>query len=268
MSRRSRPAAVRRRRRPAVGPGPGHRILATLQWSAFAAAFVGAVLFLTWRLLAAFDFAYPVFYDVLDLGATIERYGPDNERRSGFHRTGRDERERVFGALVEAVRNDGAGLAALSYHTPDGRELGRLLTPAEIRHLEDVAALVMVFERTGWLALTLALGLAATAVHKRRHPPPRRSFAAGIGVIVAAVTAIVLALGPERVFYWGHEQVFPADHQWFFYYEESLMSMMMRAPDLFGAIAVLWLVSALLVGGVAFEAVYRLIRLRARERYR
>ena len=36
-----------------------------------------------------------------------------------------------------------------------------------------------------------------------------------------------------------HEWVFPAEHQWFFYYQESLMTVLMKAPDLFGAIAIL-----------------------------
>ena len=40
-------------------------------------------------------------------------------------------------------------------------------------------------------------------------------------------------------FYALHEWIFPDNHQWFFYYQESLMTVLMKAPDLFGAISVL-----------------------------
>ncbi len=46
-----------------------------------------------------------------------------------------------------------------------------------------------------------------------------------------------MLIGPTKVFYWGHEVVFPENNQWFFYYEDSLMSTMMKAPALFGPIA-------------------------------
>ena len=65
----------------------------------------------------------------------------------------------------------------------------------------------------------------------------------GLGVVVVAV----LVLGAEKVFYQFHVWIFPAGHQWFFYYEESLMSMMMKAPDLFGYIAIMLVVLAVII---------------------
>ena len=59
-----------------------------------------------------------------------------------------------------------------------------------------------------------------------------------IGFILCCGVLLVL-VGPVEVFYALHEWVFPANHQWFFYYEDSLMSTLMKAPDLFGAIALL-----------------------------
>jgi uncharacterized membrane protein len=49
--------------------------------------------------------------------------------------------------------------------------------------------------------------------------------------------AALLTVGFREVFYAFHEAIFPPDHQWFFYYQDSLMSTMMKAPFLFGYIA-------------------------------
>ncbi|MDZ7747428.1 MAG: hypothetical protein U5K43_00035 [Halofilum sp. (in: g-proteobacteria)] len=73
-----------------------------LRWCLFGLVLGLASVALAWRMLAV-DFAYPVLYDLLDIGATIERYGPENEVRPGFQRTARGERERVFGAIVDAI---------------------------------------------------------------------------------------------------------------------------------------------------------------------
>lgn len=78
----------------------------------------------------------------------------------------------------------------------------------------------------------------------RRVPFPNLSEQLGKVFVIAAFLAILLAVfGFETVFYQLHIWLFPADHQWFFYYEDSLMSTMMQAPVLFayigGSIAVL-----------------------------
>lgn len=55
-------------------------------------------------------------------------------------------------------------------------------------------------------------------------------------------------IGPTRVFYTLHEWVFPSDHQWMFSYQESLMTTLMKAPDLFAAIAVAVGMGMLVIG--------------------
>jgi len=247
-----------------VTDGRRARLRRALVWALFAVALALASLHVTWRALAAVDFGYPVFYDVLGLGATIDRYGPENDVRPGFHRTSRAERERIFAAIARAIRNGGAGLAELRYHARDGRVLGRVLTEAEVQHLRDVAALVTAFERVGWSAWVVLLVLTGAALGSRKWPPRPRYLAVGLLGALVIASAAVFALGPEAVFYWLHEQVFPPDHQWFFYYQESLMSMMMRAPDLFAAIAVVWLGGAALTGVGLFLAIDRGLRAWAR----
>ncbi len=54
---------------------------------------------------------------------------------------------------------------------------------------------------------------------------------------MAAMILLVLVIGRARCFYQFHVWIFPDDHQWFFYYQESLMSTLMKAPVLFGYIA-------------------------------
>ncbi|MDX1609385.1 MAG: DUF1461 domain-containing protein [Halofilum sp. (in: g-proteobacteria)] len=241
------------------------RGLYMLRWSVLVLAVVIGCLFVVWRGLAAVDFAYPWLHGLLDIGATVAEHGPRNPVRPGFERTDAAEQARLFGAIVDAVRADGRGLAELIYRTPGGQPIGRLLTPAEIQHLQDVARLIGRFERLGWLALALLpLLLGAAAVRRERPPSGRRlGLSLGGGVAVAALT--VLLLGPVEVFYWLHEQVFPPGHQWFFWYQESLMSMLMQAPNLFGAIAILWFVPAALLSGLALWAILHGLRRRAGE---
>jgi hypothetical protein len=66
-------------------------------------------------------------------------------------------------------------------------------------------------------------------------------------VPLAAIATATLLIGPVKAFYWLHTLVFPPGHEWFFYYEDSLMSTMMKAPDLFGYIALLWASLSLLL---------------------
>jgi hypothetical protein len=70
----------------------------------------------------------------------------------------------------------------------------------------------------------------------------------------------VWVVGPVQVFYVLHELVFPAGHEWFFYYQDSLMSMMMQAPNLFGPIAVLWLVLAFSIAAALWFGLDRLLQ--------
>ena len=75
----------------------------------------------------------------------------------------------------------------------------------------------------------------------RLPPPPLGRYLAYLALAAAALALGVIAVGAKQVFYTAHTLIFPAGHQWFFYYEESLMTMLMKAPDLFAAIAAEWL---------------------------
>lgn len=215
-----------------------------------AAALLGA-LFLAWRLVASVDYLYPALYQPAGIGAHIDRFAPENRYRNGFGETDRDERQRLFAAIGRAIRDDGRGLESLSYHDPAGKRLGSLLRPPEIVHLRDVARLVSGLEMAGVAALlVLALQVAVLRRRRRRLPAARRMLLmTGAGFLLTVVA--VLVIGAKRVFYSLHDLIFPAEHQWFFYYQDSLMSTMMKAPDFFAyvaaalavlAIGLLWLI--------------------------
>ena len=196
------------------------------------------------------DFLYPVFYSALDIHGHIQEFAPQNRYKSGFEHTTREERFRLFGAVVDAIQADGEGLQELTYHAPDGRPIDRLFRAPELGHLQDVAHLVKRIAPVGWLAVAwFGLHLALIRRRRWRVPPLRRMLGASLLATAAATLAVLLA-GPRALFQWFHEVAFPPDHPWFFYYQDSLMSTFMKAPDLFGAIAV-----ALVVLGLACYAV-------------
>ncbi len=197
-----------------------------------------ASLYLSWRTLAALDFLYPWLYEAAGIGAHIDLYGPQNRYKTGFGETTRDERQALFAAIARAVRDNGRGLESLSYHDPDGRELGVLLRPAEVIHLRDVAKLVHWLEVAGLLSLAFVAFHLVAMRRLRLTTPGAGALLLWTLALVMAVAAAVIAIGPVDAFYALHRWIFPADHQWFFYYQDSLMSTMMKAPDLFGYIAV------------------------------
>lgn len=231
------------------------RPLATLYWCVFAVALLVASLFVSWQVLAGFDFAYPIWHDLLGIDETVSRYGPENRWRQDFEQTTPGERARLFAAIVDAIHANGRGLADLRYHDSEGRELGRLLRESEIVHLRDVARLVGWFEIAGIVALALVMVFTGEARWRHRPLPPARRFLGGAAAVLGMVGIAVLTVGPVTLFYALHEVVFPDDHQWFFWYEDSLMSTMMQAPNLFGAIAAVWFPFALALAWAGLWAI-------------
>lgn len=222
------------------------RILFWVLWAWYLLVTLLLSLGLAWVLLAQFDFCYPLLYEPAGIDGVIARHGPENRLRPGFETTSRQERERLFGAIVQSIHRRGEGLEALHYHAPDGSTLGPLLTRPEIRHLRDVADLIQR-ARPWWWGMALLWLVQTGFWWRRRSPLPSPGGWALLGAALIGIPVLaVLIAGPVAVFYGLHRLLFPADHQWFFYYQESLMSMMMRAPDLFGYIAVLLLIIGLL----------------------
>ena len=205
-----------------------------------------AALWLAWILLARVDFMYPTAYRLLDIPATLESYVPHNRHgKRNFIQTDAAEHARLFEAISHAVRNGGDGLERLRYHDTQGRVLGTLLTHEEVTHLRDVAHLVASGERAGMLALIGWLGLITLLLARRRALPGAWTLLLGSGSMLAVAGVAIWITGPVEVFYTLHRWIFPPDHPWFFYYQDSLMSSLMQAPNLFGFIGALWVFTAL-----------------------
>lgn len=202
---------------------------------------------IAWGGLFKVDFMYPLFHDIGGIAQGIEKYGPLNRYKTGFGETTRQQRVALFHAINEAVHSGGDGLADIRYQTPGSGGSQQLLREPEIVHLQDVAALInLLAVFVAAVAVAWLLLLVFAALHKHALPP-LRAQCIGLGAFFVAGLALVLALGPERVFNTLHIWVFPDDHQWFFYYQESLMSTLMLAPTLFGWIAAAWALLTLLI---------------------
>ena len=227
-----------RQSKPARTAGPGH--LAIL-----VAGSLLASLYLSWRTLAATDFLYPVLYDAIGIGEHIDTYAPQNRYKRNFERTTAEERKALFAAIAEAVRDRGRGLEGLSYRDPRGQQLGVLLRAPEVIHLRDVARVVRIMEIAGLLSLALVSFHLVLLRQLRLSLPAAGRLVAYTAAGVATLTVIVIAIGPVEVFYAFHRWIFPADNQWFFFYQDSLMSTLMKAPDLFGYITVALVLLAL-----------------------
>jgi hypothetical protein len=226
-------------------------------WPLFFTCQLIALALVSWHLLAQCHFAYPLGYQLLDLDKNIAEFAPLNRYKDDFELTTPKDHWRLFGEISDAVQASGVGLRDISYPLKNG-ETTALMHDAEIIHLQDVANLIDRFYLTGSISLLLWIGLIAFIYQQKLKLPPIKNILLGfvVGFVVIAIT--VLALGPTAVFYWFHEQIFPNGHQWFFYYQDSLMTTLMKAPDIFAFIALLLL---LLLASLWCAALYLINRL-------
>ncbi|MDZ7641008.1 MAG: DUF1461 domain-containing protein [Desulfurivibrio sp.] len=198
-------------------------------------------LLLAWLTLARLDFLYAVWYQALAIEEHITYYAPQNRQgRADFAQTSPEEHRRLFGLIVQAIQGREEPLASAHYYNAEGRKLGKFLRAEEIGHLRDVKRLVAVLTRAGWWFTAAALFL-APFLWWRRLPLPLPGGVAAMWLLLLGVVGIILWWqGPQEVFDRLHQWIFPPDHPWFFYYQDSLMTTTMKAPQIFAAIAALW----------------------------
>lgn len=204
-------------------------------------------LYVSWMLLAKADFLYPLWYEVANMEEHIEHYAPQNRFRHNFEQTDKADRLELFSGIVTAIHHHGDGLSALSYSIPNRPVPVPLLHRQEIEHLTDVANLIDFMKTLGWFLL-LFWSLLTTYLLMSKSPfPTLRHAAWNLGIGLALLGGILALFGLKNVFYQLHIWIFPAEHRWFFYYQDSLMSTMMKAPDLFAYIAATLLGIGLLI---------------------
>lgn len=216
-------------------PAAANRTLSALLAPALLLATAG----LAWVTLSQADFGFPWLYDVLEIDENVREYAPLNRYREGFENTTRGERLALFSGIVEAINADGRGLEKLRYRPGAGAPPVPMLREPEIVHLRDVARLV-----DGFLLAAAVAGVAAFVIvlvlARRRDRLAAGALAWSAGASLLAPTLLALAAFDATEGGWFsrlHELAFPPDHQWFFYYQESLMTTLMKAPEPFGPMA-------------------------------
>ncbi len=195
-------------------------------------------LFLAWHTLSAANFGYTALYYWLDIDQTVQEFAPKNQFKQNFELTEKADHVQLFHDIVKAINAQGSGLADLSYSDPKLNQKTPLLHNAEIIHLQDVANLIAILN---YIAAYLGFALVSLLMvlyHRGQcqFPPLLYSMGATVGICLFA-TLIIIVFGAEDLFYQWHTLVFPENHQWFFYYHESLMTTLMKAPDIFAYIA-------------------------------
>jgi len=199
-------------------------------------------LLIAWIVLAQQNFLYGVWHDHAGIGRAIEHFAPKNKFKPGFADTSRDQRVSLFAEINHAVHNQGEGLAQIAFDTP-GHGSQTLLREPEVVHLQDVANLISFLKYGSLIMLLIWGGLTWYLLKKNAVPSLKMQFI-GTAVLLTVATLCILLIGPVTVFNTLHIWIFPHENQWFFYYQESLMSTMMWAPYLFGWIAIALVVYA------------------------
>lgn len=214
----------------------------------------------SWTILSKTNFFYAHIYEFNNLALHIAKYAPQNRNKEDFELTTTEEHIRLFGEIAKSVNSDGEGLAKITYRA-NGKEIDTLLTQAEITHLEDVSHLVTPLKSAGLgvsVALLLFLGICWLYKEKRQRylwrPMGLFSSIVGLLILVAASTGTVFIVGPQKVFYFLHEVFFKDKGQWFFYFQDSLMTTLMpevvfaNISILIAALtAIIWVVSLILI---------------------
>lgn len=206
--------------------------------------------FLAWQISATSDFLYSTWYEALKLDETIKKYSPYNKYKNGFENTKKQKHIELFSGIVDAIQNDGDGLRQLRYTNLKTNKTETLLTDAEVIHLQDVGRMISKIKYLGIFGLFVTSVVFVFMREKNIDISKfRYHLYGGVGTVFV-LSLLVVLIGPIKIFYLGHELIFPNNHQWFFYYEESLMSTMMKAPVLFGPIACQLLLLSIIIWSV------------------
>jgi hypothetical protein len=214
-------------------------------WPFYALTLFISVTLIAWHLLAQLDFAYPQAYKLLEIDKHISRFAPQNRYRSQFELTSQDEHLQLFSEIITGIQNNGKGLATITYS--HAGKSSTLLREAEVVHLQVVANLVDRFYWLGTASILVSIILFVLIRQIKTPLPKPRQVMAGIFFLALSGIATFIIVGPRKLFQWLHTQLFPEGDQWFFYYQDSLMTTLMKAPDLFGFMGALLVMVTLLL---------------------
>lgn len=227
-------------------------------------------LYVAWMANAQLGYGYSWLYQIYGIESHIAEYAPQNRFREGFESTSAEDHKRIFQQIVDSVHGSvgasGKALLAIKYSV--NGEMFSVLHKAEIIHLQDVAVLIQRIHLLAAACLFFFIlffnwHYRSEILYKKRKTPRikqqnvNKAVASLKGVfsvflvLVLTIVILFLSVGAKDIFYQMHVWIFPDKHQWFFYYQDSLMSTLMKAPDLFGGIAL----QILLLGIIIFVTV-------------
>ena len=221
-------------------------------WPTYVITLFLSSLLISWHTLATVDFGYSSAYKLLSIPEHIQQFAPINRNKKHFETTNKEEHHRLFSEIVVSIQDGGKGLADISYYyqsqpIPYQPQPIPLLIQAEVLHLQDVANLIDTLYPVGIGMILISLLLIALIRHFKLPAPSLFQATASIRILLLALAATLIIFGPEEVFNWFHIQVFPEGHQWFFYFQESLMATLMKPPDLFAFMGAVVGVFALII---------------------
>ena len=202
-------------------------------------------LFLAWKSLSTVNFFFDKLYEFHAIDEQIEKYAPQNRNKTNFEVTSSTEHHRIFAEIVSSINSKGDGLAEISYFGPSGNRIDAFLTEAEIIHLKDVSNLVASFAKIVIILTCILIVFYGFSfyykVTRSRYfwKPVSTSFSVStMFLTLILLTGIIFLVGARSVFHILHEILFANKGQWFFYYQESLMTTLLP-ESLFGTIAVM-----------------------------
>jgi len=236
-----------------------------LVWCLFALVLLVFSLGISWQLSKTTDFLYSFWYQTLQIDEVISKNVLKNTHgKRDFPINDVKLHEKKFADIVQAIHQHGEGLAEISYLNHQAI-VRTLLTKSEVQHLQDVANLLDTVAKLWWGNLVVLSGFILLYIRNAQQLKAEsiKKMPTGKQKLISLMCFVVLFIallgiwGFTQVFYYLHTVIFPGDHQWFFYYRDSLMATLMKAPDIFAAIAGQLLLVGLLLAGAIDTALSR-----------
>jgi lipoprotein signal peptidase len=229
-----------------IRPGALMSLAKTLGNFGLTLALLISCLYMSWQILAQANFLYDQIYDHNNLEKHINEYAALNRNgKESFALTDKAERVQIFNDIAREINTGGEGLATISFVSTGEARRASFLIPEERDHLQDVANLVTSLKPLGALLASALIAFYGFCWYYKvsRYQyfwRPSGVFVSlfQIAAVAALCVAITFALGPQQTFYLLHDWAFSDKAQWYFYFEDSLMTTLM--PEVvFGNIAAL-----------------------------
>ena len=218
-------------------------------------------LVLSWHFLSKVNFFFDTLYDMHQIESHIAEFAPQNrQNRSNFELTSKNERIRIVGEILRTVNSKGVGLETIKYFNTDGVPVNLFLTLAEVDHLEDVSVLVHFMNSIAFILIIIFIIIFSLAWRYKTTTPSLLMLTCSMASFVIITTGCIILMGPQIVFNELHRWVFGDKSEWHFYYQDSLMTTLLKAPDTFATMAILMTAIALIFWLLIFCLTKKLLK--------